>query len=158
MRDGRSGPAETSTQPGPRGPRPQILVTVPAGTLLGLGGEPAHLAGYGPIPDSLARELAQDGTWRRVLTDPETGAVLAVGRNQHDPPADLERFVRVRDGMCRFAGDEACTQRAPAHPPDQAGDPDGEWLAELALADALAGPMNRRRPGRPARLGTLGGA
>ncbi len=42
--------------------------------------------------------------WRRVLTDPATGAVLDVGRRQHDPPADLERFVRVRDGMCRFPG------------------------------------------------------
>ena len=90
--------------PVPRGQRPQILVTVPAGTLLGLGGEPAHLAGYGPIPDSLARELAQDGVWRRVLTDPASGAVLDVGRSQHDPPADLERFVRIRDGMCRFPG------------------------------------------------------
>ena len=59
--------------PVPRGERPQILVTVPAGTLLGLGGEPAHLAGYGPIPDSLARELAQDGVWRRVLDRPRVG-------------------------------------------------------------------------------------
>ncbi len=143
-----------------------------------------------------------------MLTDPGTGAVLDVGRRQHDPPADLDRFVRVRDGMCRFPGcrtqaagcdldhtvpypegetsaanlhalcrrhhrlkhetawtatarpgsrlewtsplgavhttdppdpgGEAFTQPAPAHPPDEAGDPDGEWLAELALADALA--------------------
>ncbi len=98
-------PTETSASgPVPRGQRPQILVTVPAGTLLGLGGEPAHLAGHGPIPDSMARELAQDGVWRRVLTDPATGAVLDVGRTRHDPPADLDRFVRVRDGMCRFPG------------------------------------------------------
>jgi hypothetical protein len=90
--------------PVPRRARPQILVTVPAGTLLGLGGEPAHLAGYGPIPDALARELARDGTWRRVLTDPATGAVLDVGRTRHDPPADLDRLIRVRDGMCRFPG------------------------------------------------------
>ncbi len=105
----RPGGARPPTAPSrtgrrPRGQRPQILVTVPAGTLLGLGGEPAHLAGYGPIPDSLARELAQDGVWRRVLTDPASGAVLDVGRSQHDPPADLERFVRVRDAMCRFPG------------------------------------------------------
>ncbi len=128
----------TRTGPSPRGQHPQILVTIPAGTLLGLGGEPAHLAGYGPIPDSMARELARDGTWRRVLTDPATGAVLDVGRRQHDPPADLDRFIRIRDGMCRFPGGEAFTQPAPAHPPDEAGDPDGEWLADLALADALA--------------------
>ena len=93
-----------SCGPTPRGERPQILVTVPAGTLLGLGAEPAHLAGHGPIPDSLARELAQDATWRRILTDPASGAVLDVGRTRHDPPADLDRHVRARDGMCRFPG------------------------------------------------------
>jgi len=100
-RPGGARPPAAPTRPGPR---PQILVTVPAGTLLGLGGEPAHLAGYGPIPDSLARELARDGVWRRVLTDPATGAVLDVGRTRHDPPADLDRLIRVRDGMCRFPG------------------------------------------------------
>jgi hypothetical protein len=39
-----------------------------------------------------------------VLTDPESGAVLDVGRTRHDPPPDLDRHVRVRDAMCRFPG------------------------------------------------------
>ena len=34
---------------------------------------PAHLGSYGPIPAQVARELAQDATWRRVLTDPPPG-------------------------------------------------------------------------------------
>ena len=38
-------------------------------------------------------------------------------------------------------GDEAWTQTRtgrPVEPAAEAGDPDGEWLADLALADALA--------------------
>ena len=97
---------------GPRGQRPQILVTVPAGTLLGLGGEPAHLAGYGPIPDALARELAQDGVWRRVLTDPATGAVLDVGTR---PARPARRPRAVRAGPRRAcAGSPAAEGRPPA--------------------------------------------
>ena len=30
--------------------------------------------------------------------------MLDVGRTRHDPPPDLERFVRIRDAMCRFPG------------------------------------------------------
>lgn len=47
----------------------QLQVIVPAGTLLGLDGEPAELAGHGPIPASMARDLAADATWRRLLTE-----------------------------------------------------------------------------------------
>ena len=67
-------------------------------------GSPPTSPGTGRSPTRLARELARDGVWRRVLTDPESGAVLDVGRSRHDPPADLERFVRIRDAMCRFPG------------------------------------------------------
>src|SRR5262249_56017786 len=41
----------------------QVQVTVPASTLMGLDDQPADLAGYGPIPADLARELAAAGTW-----------------------------------------------------------------------------------------------
>ncbi len=56
--------------------RPHLLVTVAATTLLGLDEEPGELAGYGPIPASMARRLAEDGTWRRILTDPVSGTLL----------------------------------------------------------------------------------
>ena len=83
-----------------------IHVTVSADTLLGQGHEPAHLAGYGPIDAALARRLAHDhnATWRRILTDPVTGAVLDVGHTSYRPPADLHRHVRTRDRSCRFPG------------------------------------------------------
>ena len=89
--------------------RADVHVTVPVGTLLGLGGEPGELAGYGPIPASMARRLAVDGTWRRILTDPATGAVLDVGRRAYAPPAALAEHVIARDRTCRFPG---CRQPA----------------------------------------------
>ena len=90
-------------------PRPQLHLTVSITSLLGLDREPADLSGCGPIPADLAKELAKDATWRRILTDPATGTVLDVGRTRYAPPADLDRFVRVRDGYCRFPG---CRRRA----------------------------------------------
>lgn len=81
----------------------EIQVVVGAGTLLGLGEEPAELAGYGPIPAELARQLAGDATWRRILTDPVSGVVLDAGARRFPPPA-LARFVRARTVACTFPG------------------------------------------------------
>jgi len=82
--------------------RPQISVTIDLPTLLGLADEPGHLAGYGPIPASASRALAADGKWRRLVTDPVTGALLDYGRRTYTPPADLTDFLLARDGTCRF--------------------------------------------------------
>jgi Domain of unknown function (DUF222) len=92
------------------GPVAHVNVTVPVGTLLGVDDEPGELAGYGPIPAELSRELAADSTWRRLLTDPASGALLDYGRATYRPPAALADFVRARDRTCRFPG---C--RRPAH-------------------------------------------
>ena len=80
----------------------RVQVTVPVGTLIGLDDGPGGLAGYGPIPASVARALAAEGTWRRLLTDPATGALLDYGRTRYRPPANLADFVRARDVTCRF--------------------------------------------------------
>lgn len=84
--------------------RPHIQVTVDLPTLLGLADKPGELAGYGPIPASVARTLAADGNWRRLVTDPLCGALLDYGRTTYTPPADLANFVIARDGTCRFPG------------------------------------------------------
>ncbi|HSV65963.1 MAG TPA: DUF222 domain-containing protein [Mycobacteriales bacterium] len=81
-----------------------VLVTVAATTLAGADDKPGELAGYGPISAAMARELAADGTWRRLLTDPATGALLEYGRKTYRPPAALADFVRARDKTCRFPG------------------------------------------------------
>ncbi|MEO8261059.1 MAG: DUF222 domain-containing protein [Pseudolysinimonas sp.] len=94
----------------PTGIRPQILVTIPALTLLRLDDEPATLEGYGPIPADLARELAAEApSFVRLLTHPETGAVLSVGRARYSVPADMRLFLRARDETCRGIG---CGRRA----------------------------------------------
>ena len=69
--------------PRKHGQRVALQVNVAASTLLGLDDAPGHLGSYGPIPAQLARELAQDGTWRRVLTDPHRTGLL--GRHRHLP-------------------------------------------------------------------------
>ena len=40
----------------------------------------------------------------RVLADPVTGVRLAMDRTVYAPPADLARWVRIRDGRSRFPG------------------------------------------------------
>lgn len=90
--------------------QPRVNVTVPVMTLLGLSDESAELAGYGPIDADTARRLAAHApSMRRILVHPETGAVLSYGREHYRAPADLDGFVRTRDGRCRFPG---CARRA----------------------------------------------
>ncbi|MCC6856771.1 MAG: DUF222 domain-containing protein, partial [Microbacteriaceae bacterium] len=90
---------------GDRGIRPRVLVTVPVLTLLGVSDEPATLEGYGPIDHDTAMRLAATApSFTRLLTHPETGAVLSVGRDRYTVPADLRTWLRVRDGTCRFPG------------------------------------------------------
>ncbi|MFP5290695.1 MAG: DUF222 domain-containing protein, partial [Actinomycetes bacterium] len=88
------------------GMRAEVHVTVPVLTLLGQSGDaPATLEGYGPIDDDTARRLAATApSFTRLLTHPETGVVLSVGRDRYRVPADLQTWLRVRDGTCRFPG------------------------------------------------------
>lgn len=60
-------------------PRPdaQVIVTVPAISLLGLCDDPAELAGHGPIPVEVARTLlGESNSFLRVVTDPISGVPL----------------------------------------------------------------------------------
>ncbi|MGO4105709.1 DUF222 domain-containing protein [Leifsonia sp. YAF41] len=88
-----------------RGIKADVVILVPALTLLGRSVEPAVLEGYGPIDLDTARELAGTAPgWLRVLTNPETGAFLSVGRERYTPPADLRAALRLRDATCRSPG------------------------------------------------------
>lgn len=60
-----------------------IRVTVPYTALLGANDQPAELAGYGPIPAAVARELAAGGVWRRILTDPVSGRPVDYGTTRY---------------------------------------------------------------------------
>jgi hypothetical protein len=94
---------------GRRGRPVCVNVTVAYTTLIGVDDQPAHLEGYGPITADVARRLAGHGVWRRILTDPATGAVLDVGRQRYAPPPELADHVIVRDRSCRFP---TCTRPA----------------------------------------------
>ncbi len=83
----------------------EIHVTIPVTSLAGLSEEPASAEGFWALPAEVARRLAAgDSRWRYVLTAPDTGSVLDVGRASYRPPPFLSRFVRLRDGSCRFPG------------------------------------------------------
>ncbi|OAN30720.1 hypothetical protein A4X17_03905 [Plantibacter sp. H53] len=92
--------------------QPTVNLTVPVLSLLGLSEAPATLDGYGPIdPETAARLAVNAPSMTRVLTHPETSAVVSVGRQQYRAPADLQRAVRLRDVTCRAPG---CGRRARA--------------------------------------------
>lgn len=90
--------------PGRRGRTPSIHVVVSADTLLDLDDEPAELVGHGPITAEMARRLAADesSTWRRLLTDPNTGELLDISPDRYRPSPRLRAFIQARDGVCAF--------------------------------------------------------
>jgi hypothetical protein len=93
-----------------RGVTAKVFVTVPVLTLLGREDLPATLDGYGPIDADTARMLAGHApSFIRLLTHPETGAVLSVGRESYRVPQDLKNWLQVRDATCRFPG---CSRHA----------------------------------------------
>jgi hypothetical protein len=81
-----------------------VNVTIDLPTLLGLAENPGQLAGYGPIPAAVARELASDAKWKRFITEPQTGNLLDFGRESYEPPQHLKDFLIARDRTCRFPG------------------------------------------------------
>ncbi|WP_166784931.1 HNH endonuclease signature motif containing protein, partial [Cryobacterium sp. TMT2-42-4] len=88
-----------------QGVRGSVHVTVPVMTLLGHSEAPGHLEGYGPIDPDTAREIAARAPgFIRILTHPDTGAVLSVGRTRYKVPKELRRYLRVRDETCRWPG------------------------------------------------------
>ncbi|WP_158270275.1 HNH endonuclease signature motif containing protein [Mycetocola zhujimingii] len=114
---------------------PTVMVTVPVLTLLGKSVEPGNLDGYGPIDADTARQLAsQAPEFSRILTHPETGVALSLGHTKYTPSKAMRRFLRYRDGYCRFPG---CTRKAVSsdidhtQPFDSGGNTDFDNLASL---------------------------
>jgi hypothetical protein len=90
-----------------KAPDPHIVVLVGLDTLLGANQAPGEVAGIGPIPASIARDLATRGTWRCAAVDGH-GTILGLGRStftpHYRPPAATARFVRLRDQTCVWPG------------------------------------------------------
>ena len=104
-------------QPVAHGRPVSVGVVVDLPTLLGLADNPAELVGHGPIPAEVARHLAEDATWRRLVTDPVTGHLLDYGRTTYTPPRALSDYVLARDARCVFPG---CSLAAHANQIDHA--------------------------------------
>ncbi|GLY70987.1 hypothetical protein Atai01_76060 [Amycolatopsis taiwanensis] len=92
----------------------QVYIHVPIDAALGITDTGCNLAGHGPIPGEIARQIMNDtnSVWRKVTCDPTSGAVLDVGRTRYRPPAALDEFVRVRDRECRAPGCRRPAQRS----------------------------------------------
>ncbi|MFY2860864.1 HNH endonuclease, partial [Mycobacterium sp. THU-M104] len=78
-------------------------------TLLGGTTTPAELAGYGPIPAAVARNLVSTAitdarsraTLRRLYRHPRTGALVAMESRARTFPKGLATFIDLRDHHCR---------------------------------------------------------
>jgi hypothetical protein len=103
----------------------ELHVVTDLPTMLGLAEHPAELLGYGTIPASIARILAGDANWRRLIIDPVSGHLLDFGHRVYRPPQELKNFLIARDKVCRFPGcsmpAERCDQDH-ACPYDKGGD------------------------------------
>ena len=136
---GRGGDCEPagSTGPLPRAGRADIAVVCTLTTLLGLTDHPAEVPGLGPVPADIARELAADGRWRLLITDPATGQVAATGSRTYTPTAALARLIRAREPSCRMPG---CNRQAINCDLDHTI----PWPAEPGSVESNLGPLCRR--------------
>jgi hypothetical protein len=95
-----------AAHPASLGIHAEVSLLIPALSLLGQADQPATLAGRGPIGMAEATALAATApSLLRILTDPVSEMVLAV--DSYRPSAWLRRYLRLRDGRCRFP---TCTQ------------------------------------------------
>ena len=95
-----------AAHPASLGIHAEVAILIPALSLLGQTDQPATLTGRGPIGMEEATALAATApSLLRILTDPVSDMVLAV--DSYRPSARLRRYLRLRDGRCRFP---TCTQ------------------------------------------------
>lgn len=122
-----------------RGIRASVVVTVPVLSLLddeaAAAADPPTVEGIGPIPLSKARELCGgEASWMRVLTHPETGMVLSVGRDQYRPPAALRKLTKWRERPPTTTG---IAETAVALPDSFPGDPADRLIYATAVEHGL---------------------
>ena len=88
----------------------KVGLLIPVMSLLGHSDEPATLEGYGPIDIATAKKLAACApSFFRILTHPITGTILDIDRTTLRIPADMRRWLEIRDQTCIFPG---CGKRA----------------------------------------------
>ena len=92
-------------------PPARVTVTVSLATLLGEEHSVGELPGYGYLSGEQVRSLAfaRGSAWRRLVTDPVTGAALDLTTHRYRPTAAMAATVAALDGVCRAPG---CTTSA----------------------------------------------
>ncbi|MDQ3628172.1 MAG: DUF222 domain-containing protein, partial [Actinomycetota bacterium] len=115
----------------------EVGVTMSVGALLDADDEPADLAGHGPVPSALARDLitaaagrrtGADGRrvrtfLRRLFTDPVDDTVTSVDTRRRLFDGPMARHVRARDQVCRTPGCEAPIRHLDHAVPHRRGGP-----------------------------------
>lgn len=73
---------------------------------MGMDDTPGQVPGMGPVPASVARELAAGRRWRAWLTDSRSAGsqIVATSPGTYRPPAALARLLRAREPHCRMPG------------------------------------------------------
>ena len=138
-------PAEPAPVPGPAsGPVPApvpvaVNLTVSDATLFGGGHAPGWVAGYGPVPAGVARDLVATAlqearaTLRRLYTT-SAGSLVAMDARSRAFPASLGLFIDLRDQSCRTPWCDAPIRHRDHVVPDAAGGPtsagNGQGLCE----------------------------
>jgi hypothetical protein len=94
-------------------PAARVNLTVSLATLVGAEKGVGEIPGYGFVSASQAREIAltAGSVWRRIVTDPTTGAVLDISSKGYRPTAQMRAVAAVLDGTCRGPGCTEPTQK-----------------------------------------------
>ncbi|WP_030431594.1 DUF222 domain-containing protein [Allokutzneria albata] len=66
-----------------------VNLTMPITNILGLTKDPVMLAGYGPLPAPIVADVAANGIWKRILTDPVTGMAEHIASPPDEDPLQL---------------------------------------------------------------------
>ena len=85
----------------------EVQLVMDAPTLLGEGGEPVDLVGYGPISPAVADDIlaqAPNPTIRRLLVDPIDGTLVVREPRRRHFDAPTSGHIRARDRRCRQPG------------------------------------------------------
>ncbi|NKW44455.1 hypothetical protein GS947_23600 [Rhodococcus hoagii] len=133
--------------------KPLVQITVDIATLLGLTASPAYLDGHGPIDPALARTLAEDATWRAMLTEMvDLATELGVVAAQRDkPPTGTEPEPEPEPEPDADAGNGSrADDSTPHQPPRRPGCTcSGPAAPGAAVVVCRAGRRDRvRGPGR----------
>ncbi|WP_217645408.1 HNH endonuclease [Nocardioides terrae] len=152
------------------GGKPVVPVTInlvmSARTLLDRSDDPAEIAGFGPIPASLARQLVADAldaktrVWlRRLYAEPLSGRLIAMDSERRLFPRQLGDFLQLRDRFCRNPWCNSLIRHNDhAQPAEAGGDTsadNGQGLCEQCNHAKQAAGWHTRVVDRPGRTHTV---